>query len=234
MSVYSDLFLERYSTSLLADSAFRAGVEVGLPASGLSPLEVRSKLAGPAVTVEANNDLVSILEAVHRAEPNDVVVIANRTMDVGLLGDLIGAEAVRKGLAGFVVDGFVRDTVELVDLGVPVFYRGPYPVGPLKVPADMKGIGSVGESVSIGGARVSPGRWVFGDADGLIVLEADSLETVFDHAASAMRREEALAAEIASGTALGDAFELDSFLSKRKADPESDFNAHLAEVGRAI
>ena len=69
MSDYSGLFRERYGTSLLADAVFRAGIDAGLPASGLRPLDMRSKLAGPAVTVEANDDLVSILATVHRAEP---------------------------------------------------------------------------------------------------------------------------------------------------------------------
>ena len=234
MSDYSNLFGERYSTSLLADAAYRTGIDVGLPTPGLRPLDAHSKLAGPAVTVEAENDLVSVLEAVHRAAPNDVVVIANRTADVAMIGDLIGAEAVRKGLAGFVVDGLVRDTVELIDLGVPVHCRGSCPVGPLKVPAAMKGIGVVGGPVLINGATVFPGMWVFGDADGLIILKVDNLEEVFDNAAVALRREESLAGEIASGTVLGDAFELDAFLSKRSDDPHSDFNTHLTEIGRAI
>ena len=73
-----------------------------------------------------------------------------------------------------------------------------------------------------------------GDAGGLVVLGGGDLEAVFDHAAVALRREAPLARELASGTALGDAFELDSFLSKRGKDPEADFNAHLAEIDRAI
>lgn len=234
MSVYVDLFQESFGTSLLADAAFRAGIKVGLPSSGLRPLDIRTKLAGPVITVEANNDLVSILEGVHLSEPNDVVVIANRTPDVGLMGDLIGTEAVRRGLAGFVVDGLVRDTIELVDLGVVVLCRGSFPVGPLKVPVAAKGIGIVGASVSIAGATVAPGMWVFGDADGLIILEADDLEVVFERAEIAARQEAALADEIASGTALGDAFELDSFLTKRRKDPDADFNTHLAAINRAI
>lgn len=125
MSEYSDLFGERYSTSLLADAAFRAGIEVGLPEPGLRPLDMHTKMAGPAITVEANNDLASILESVDRAESDDVVVISSRRMDAGLMGGLIGTEAVRRGLAGFVVDGLVRGTVELVDMRVPVLCRGP-------------------------------------------------------------------------------------------------------------
>ena len=234
MSDYAELFVERYGTALVADSAYRAGIDVGLPASGMRPLDIRAKLAGPATTVEANNDLVSILEAVHRAGSGNVVVIANRTSDVGLMGDLIGTEAVRKGLAGFVVDGSVRDTTELIDMEISVFCRGVYPVGPLKVPAADKGIGEVDVPVAVGGVTVAPGDWVFADADGLVILEPRHLDLIFAQAGSALRREDALAAELAAGTPLAAAFELDAFLARRRDDPDADFNAHLRAIDRAI
>lgn len=79
-----------------------------------------------------------------------------------------------------------------------------------------------------------PGMWVFGDADGLIILGADGLDAVFTGVAAAAQQEEALAAEVTSGTALADAFGLDLFLAKRAEDPRADLNAHLAEINRAI
>jgi len=231
---YSSLFEERYGTALLADAAFRAGIDVVVPDRGLYPLNQRSKMAGPVVTVKANNDLVSIMHTVDQASPGDVVVIANRVTEVGLIGDLIGGEAVRKRLAGFVIDGRVRDTVELVDLGIPVFCQGSYPVGPLKLPPSMKSVGVIGEPLSIRGVTIAPGMWIFGDADGLLLFDADTLETVFEGAALALTREQDLASEIASGTALADVFQLQLFLTKRSDDLNADFNAHLKEIGRAI
>lgn len=234
MTDYAGLFADRYSTALVADAAYRAGIDPGLPAPGLRPLDRRTTLAGPAITVEANNDLVSILDAVHRAQAGDAVVISNQTPDVGLIGDLIGTEAARKGIAGFVIDGLVRDSNELIDLGLQVLCLGSYPVGPLKLAPDAKGIGTVDQPVAIGGATVAPGAWVFGDADGVIVVRPEDLEAVFERAAVAWEREEALADEIASGIPLGDAFELESFLSERERDPAADFTAHLAALDRAI
>jgi 4-hydroxy-4-methyl-2-oxoglutarate aldolase len=234
MTDYASLFADRYGTALLADVAYRAGIEPGLPAPGLRPLDLRAKLAGPVVTVEANNDLVAILLAVHRARAGDVIMITNQTPDVGLMGDLIGAEAVRKGLAGFVVDGLVRDVVELIDLKLAVLCRGSYPVGPLKVPADDRGTGAVGGRIEVGGATVDPGMWIFGDADGLIVLDAADLPALFERAASTWEQEAQLNDEIASGTPLAEAFALDSFLRERGEDPEADFGAHLARLNRAI
>ena len=64
---YAAKFGEFYSTALLADAAFQTGVPLGVAPPGLAPLAQRDKLAGPVVTVEANNDLLTIMAAVHRA-----------------------------------------------------------------------------------------------------------------------------------------------------------------------
>ncbi len=50
----------------------------------------------------------------------------------------------------------------------------------------------------------------------------------------ALAREHDLASEIASGTALADAFQLELFLMKRNKDLKADFNTHLKQIGRAI
>lgn len=234
MNDWLALFKERYSTALLSDAAFRAGVPLGVAPSGLAPLERRDKLAGPVVTVEANNDLIEILGAVHAAQPSDVVLVTNRTYEVALLGDLIVSEARRKGLAGFVVDGLVRDATTLLDIGLPVICRGLLPIGPLKLPADLKGTGVSGGEVTLGEAAVQPGDWAFGDADGVIFMAAEHLPAVFEQAEQSYEREEALTAEIQAGAALGDLLGIEAFLEKRAADPKADFNAHLAELGRAI
>ena len=105
MESFAQVFRERFSTGALADAAFRTDSPVSVSAPGLYLLDPECRPAGPVVTVEAENDLVSILEAVHGAEPGDVVTVSNRSKAAGLIGDLIGAEAVRRGLGGFVVDG---------------------------------------------------------------------------------------------------------------------------------
>ena len=234
MSEYVRRFQEKYSTALLADAGFRAGVPVGIPPSGIIPLARDQKLAGPVVPVRVNNDLIAILGAVHQAGPGEVIVLANRTYEVALLGDLLASEASRKGLAGFVVDGLVRDTTTLLEIGLPVFCRGTLPIGPLKLPAELKGLGESGIAVTLGEVTVNPGDWVFGDADGVVFFPADRLPAVFEQAEESLAREEALTAELRGGAALGDLLDIEGFLRKRAADPKADFNAHLAERGRAI
>ena len=234
MTDYRALFEGRYGTAGLSDAAFRAGTQLGVAPAGLVSLNPHDKLAGPAVTVEANNDLVSIIGAVHAAVEGDVVVIANRTREVALIGDLIATEAARKGLGGFVVDAFVRDRLEIQRLDVPVCCHGVIPVGPLKLSPESKGVGRANVAVQLGQATLNPGDWVFGDADGVLVLAEGDLENVFEQAEITWEREEALAGAIRSGEALGDLLGVEAFLEKREQDLQADFNRHLAELGRAI
>ncbi len=231
---YAKLFQESYSTAMLADAAYRAKVPVRIPPSGLVPLDRQQKLAGVAFTVEANNDLVSILTAVHRADAGQVVVISNKTFEVAVFGGLIATESQRKGLAGFVVDGLVRDTLAVLDIGIPVMSHGTIPIGPLKISADLKGIGEINVPVQLGEVTVQPGDWIFGDADGVIVLAADDLDAVFKRADESQEREDRLMAEIRAGTALGDLLQLEAFLKKRETDPSANFSQHLEELGRAL
>lgn len=227
-------FRERFGTALLADAAFRSGASVQVAPAGLLPLDDRYKIAGPVITVEANNDLVSILGAVHIADPDTVIVISNRTLEVALIGDLIVAEANRKRLAGFIVDGLVRDVTELKRIGLPVFSHGLLPIGPLKLPPELKGKGEVGVEITIGKATIKTGDWAFGDADGIIFLETDDLPSVYDWAEKSWKREETLSAEIAAGKPLGDLLGIEDFLAERERNPQADFNQHLAKLGRAI
>lgn len=227
-------FRQRYSCALLADAAYRIQASVGVAPAALSPLDPDTMLAGPVVTVRANNDLVGILGAVHRAKVGEVVVIGNDLVEAGLMGDLIATEALRKGLGGIVVDGLVRDSTPVIEMGLPVFCRGTVPVGPLKLPRGLKGVAEIGAGLTLGDAKVMPGDWAFGDSDGVIFLAAKSLDRVFEQADDSLERERRILEEMQSGSALGDLLEIESFLEERARNPEADFNRHLKSLGRAI
>ena len=231
---FVSIFLKKYSTALFADAAFRAGVTVQLPASGLLPLDIKNKVAGPVLTVRVNNDLVSIIAALNRAESGDVLVISNRTFEVALIGDLIATEAKRKRLAGIIVDGLVRDRISLMEIGLPVFSRGLLQLGPLKLPAEQKGVGEIGVEVNLGEASVKSGDWAFADADGVIFLSEESLPATYEWAEKSWYREQTLAAEIEAGKPLGDILGIEEFLEDRERNPKANFNEHLARLGRAI
>ncbi|NEQ46662.1 MAG: hypothetical protein F6K00_25185 [Leptolyngbya sp. SIOISBB] len=234
MTDFPAIFQNQYSCALLADAAFRAGVPFGAAPHGLTPIDWAMKLAGPMITVQANNDLVTILAGIHQARAGDVVVITNHSHEVALIGDLIATEANRKNLAGIIVDGFVRDTTELIEIGVPIFCKGAYPIGPLKLPQELKAIGNIGLDLTLGNTTIKSEDWVFGDADGVIFLRSLDLPEVFEWAEKSYRREEFLAAQIRSGVSLGELLDLENFLAKRASNPKADFNEHISKLGQAI
>ncbi|MEM7111919.1 MAG: RraA family protein [Chloroflexota bacterium] len=234
MQEFASIFKEKYNSALISDAAFRADVDLNSAPSNVSPISPHMKMAGPIFPVQANNDLVTILAGLHRAKQGDVLIITNPITEVALIGDLIATEAKRKGLAGIVVEGFVRDTMELIDINVPIFSKGTYPVGPLKLPQELKGIGHIGAKVKLGDFSILPGSWVFGDADGAIFVSQSDLPKLFEEAEKAYQREESIANAIRSGASLGELLDIESFIKKREANPEADFNQHIAQLGRAI
>ena len=107
-------------------------------------------------------------------------------------GGLLSTAATMRGAAGAVMDGFVRDILQVRELGFPVFAGG---IAPL----DSSGRGKVVEidiPVEVGGVPVSPGDIIFGDADGCIVIPRSLEDAVM------ARGREKLAAENKSSDAL--------------------------------
>lgn len=153
-----------FQAAILADVAGRRGAMHGR----IAPVDVRMALAGPAFTVEVRpGDNLMIHAAIALARPGDVLVVDGRgDLTAALMGTLMISTCQKLGLGGVVVDGAIRDRLELLDLGFPVFAAGFNPAGPTKyVP------GRINHPVSVGGAAVQPGDLVVGDADGVVVIE---------------------------------------------------------------
>lgn len=129
------------------------------------------RLTGPACTVKLfPGDNLMVHKALDIAQPGDVVVVdAHRSELTAVLGDLISTKARHRGIAGFVVDGLVRDVEAIRALGdFPVFARGITPIGPLH-----RGPGEINYPVSAGGIVVSAGDVVVADLNGVVVIPAE-------------------------------------------------------------
>lgn len=131
------------------------------------------RVAGPALTVKVYpGDNLMVHKALDLIQPGDVVVIdTSESNKNAVLGDLITNKAKHKGVAGFVIDGLVRDIDQVRESGIPVFCRGITPFGPLH-----RGPGELNHSISCGGIVVEPGDIITADNSGIVVVRRDYAE----------------------------------------------------------
>ncbi|HEX6695908.1 MAG TPA: RraA family protein [Solirubrobacteraceae bacterium] len=155
------------------------------------------RMAGPAFTVVAEDDHLPVMSALAEAAPGDVLVIASNGGSRAVFGELFATEALRRGLAGIVTDGFCRDLRGLRTIGLPVFARGTTPRSGSTVSR-----AAPGATIVFGGVEVSPGDIVFGDDDGLLIAAPERIAAALETAEEIGRAERAILAAQARGEAL--------------------------------
>lgn len=161
----------------------------------IRPFAPGTRLVGSAVTAWCESaDYGPVHHAIAVAEAGDVIVVAaGGRRDPALIGELLSGAARRKGIAGVVVDGAVRDVGTLAQWSdFHVFTRWITPRGPSSMER-----GSVNEPVTFGGIAVSPFDLVVGDDDGIVFVPraaaADLLKPCLAHIAAEEQWEAALA-----------------------------------------
>jgi 4-hydroxy-4-methyl-2-oxoglutarate aldolase len=181
-----------FQAAILADVNGRRGALHGR----IAALRPRMKLAGPALTVEVRpGDNLMIHAAMALARPGDVLVIDGKgDRTAALMGTIMMTACKQLGVAGVVIDGAVRDSLEIDEMDFPVFSVGTNPNGPTKnVP------GRIGHPVHCGGVTVRPGDLVLADADGVVVIERERVERLLPLARRKVEDEAARVAAIRKG-----------------------------------
>src|SRR5918998_268798 len=140
-------------------------VDKSLPVAhpAIRPLTATARICGPAYTVVAAGEFLSVLWAIAEAEPGDVLVVQAGGAPLAALGELLANEAARRNLGGIVVDGYVRDRSGLPP-ELPLWARGTVPMAGRSDVAPV-----VGGPVAFGGLRVEPGHAVVADGDGVVI-----------------------------------------------------------------
>lgn len=182
----------QFQAAILADVAGRRGALNGR----IQALRPRMKVAGPAFTVDVRpGDNLMIHAAMSLAQPGDVLVIDGKgDLSSALMGTIMMTACRQLGIAGVVVDGAVRDTLEIDEMDFPVFSAGANPNGPTKNVA-----GRLGHPVSVGGVTVYPGDLVVADADGVVVVEREKAASLLPLAHRKVADESARIAAIKEG-----------------------------------
>lgn len=179
--------LAKFSPATIHEAQGRRGAL----SSRIKPVDYRMKLCGPAFTVRcAPRDNIMLQLAINYAEPGDIIVVSGGEYEeAGSFGDVLANACLAKGIGGLVTDSGVRDSLQLRDLGFPVFSLSLCIKGTVK-----ETLTSTNDTIVIGGEIVHPGDLIVGDADGLVVVRREEAAEV---AELSQAREDAEAGYIA-------------------------------------
>lgn len=175
--------MEKAGTPDLADAMQNAGVVDGAIQPIYRPMPC---FVGPAVTVSVptNSFFVSKI-AMEMTRPGDVLVMAARgNLHHALLGGNIIKGLKRRGLAGVIVDGAVRDAEQIQQVDLPVHARGlatGFNYGP-------KGQGEVNVPVAFGNCVIFPGDIIIADEQGIVAVPPAHAEEVLRQVADLIQR----------------------------------------------
>jgi 4-hydroxy-4-methyl-2-oxoglutarate aldolase len=186
----------------------------------IAPLDAPMQVAGPAYTVMAGPDMRERAEMppntkladfgvfTHMYEGCVVVVAAAGERQSGIWGELMSNASRARGATGVVIDGGIRDgrLVREID-GLSVFARYTSPIESLRrsrirdieVPISMTG-------TLTSQVRVNPGDWIFGDADGVLVIPVDALDEVLAKSEEAKDIEDKVRTEVQAGIPVIDVY----------------------------
>jgi regulator of RNase E activity RraA len=172
--------LAELSTTTVSDALDRLGIAG--QCLGIKPLDHGFRLCGRAFTLRMVPVAVeggTVGDYIDDVPEGHIVVIDNAgRADMTVWGDILTFVAVKRGIGGTVIDGMCRDVGRSLELGYPLFSRG----WSMRTGKDRVQLDALNVTVSIGGARVSPGDLLLGDADGVVVVPREKEDEVVAHA----------------------------------------------------
>ena len=195
------------ASALGSATLHEAGGRIGALPARLKAAYPGARFAGRALPVLAPvGDNLWIQRAIYEAEAGDVLVVATTAADeYGYWGEILSEAAKARDLAALVIDGGVRDTVELSQVGFPVYSATVCIRGTLKDPASP---GVIGQPVRIGEITVARGDLVVGDADGVVVIPEARIAEVLEASEARVAKEADIIAKLRAGASSLDLYAL--------------------------
>src|SRR5579859_4607383 len=203
--------LESVSTATVTTILLKRGLR-NVWMRGTRPLRPEQpRLVGRAFTlrfVPAREDLATpeswssprSTRAAIEAMPAGCIAVADAmgVTDAGIFGDILCARIARRGVAGLVTDGVVRDVAGVRATGLPVWCQG------AAAPPSVAGLTFVnwGEPIGCGGVAVFPDDWIVADDDGAVLIPAAFIDEVVANAPEQERLEAWIMGEVEKGAAL--------------------------------
>lgn len=222
------------TTALIADSCVKLQVpfKIGLPA--IKSLIKGTKIAGFITPVKHTGSVDVFFKVLESCEPGNILYIDNQgRTDEACIGDLTVLEVKNAGLIGMVVWGLHRDSVDLDTIGFPVFSAGSMPVGPRRTSLKDE-IGNSSSGIFFGTDQIFPTDVLFGDDDGIIILDGSNVSNVLEQAHEIYAKEREQVEKISQGISLREQFKFSDYLLIKKSKAHYSFRDHLHQIGGAI
>ena len=222
----------KLTTPHVADACIRLGFPVRCAPAELQAMIPGDRLFGRVLPARHAGSVDVFLEAFEHAAPGDVLVVDNAgRRDESCVGDLVVHEARLAGLAGLIVWGLHRDTVDILAIGLPLFSTGTIPTGPQRLDGRHPEALS---SAAVGEWTVGPSDLVMADADGVLFIANADAEAICDAAERIRDVERVQADRIRAGASLRAQVGFAAYLAAREGEPDLTFREHLRRVGGAI
>lgn len=163
---------------------------------GIRPVARGVRICGPAFTVQCHpGDNLMLHKALEKAQSGDVIVASvGGYHEAGYWGALMATSALARSLGGLAIDGCVRDSAEMIEMGFPLFCRGFCIRGTTKAI-----LGLINYPTLFGGVVVNPGDLILGDDDGIVVIGRDEYEPVLEQTLKRIDSEKKKSAQLRKG-----------------------------------
>lgn len=190
----------------VTDAMYELGLPEPVLPSWLRPLLPEQSFAGIAYTVEGAaieprvswdegaERISSYLTAFEGITPDSVLVSKNSGA-VGHFGELTANSALEHGCVGVVLDGNLRDTAGIREIGLQVFYRD---VNPITAIGRWEMV-SHQQPVTIGSVTIHPGDLVVADFDGIVVVPQVDIVAVLERAEQIVDIEKTVRSDMRQG-----------------------------------
>ena len=196
--------MRKVYTSVVHDVLRARGLKKFTLPPRIAPLQPELTLCGPVFTVAGNRafgadrheTLLAWTGLLSKAKPGHIWCAQPNTRKVAQMGELSAETLQAKGVLGCVIDGALRDSNFILELGFPCWrtHHTPVDIVASWLPDEAE------TQIVIGGVIIEPGDWLHGDRDGMVRIPSAIIDEVAEAAAEAMAAENLVRAAIRNGT----------------------------------
>ena len=139
--------------------------EIQVAGTCLNSYGGRSSFYGQVVTLKLFEDNQLVRNQVYADGKGKVLVVdGGASMRRALLGDMLAEKAVENGWSGIVINGCIRDSVDMESMDLGVMALGTFPLKTVK-----NGVGQTNVPVNFENLNINPGNYIYVDEDGMII-----------------------------------------------------------------